>query len=51
MFRIFMVLALLLPSCAAGCASEQSVRQADDYAQNGGVVPPRNTFQPVGIIR
>lgn len=51
MFRVFTVIALLLPFVAAGCSSDQAVKQSDDYARNGGQVAPNNTYQPVGIIR
>jgi hypothetical protein len=41
MFRIFAVLALLLPVVAIGCAGQASrARQAEEYAKEPGLVPP-----------
>lgn len=50
MFRILAALALLLPLIAGGCSSEQAAKQADNYARDGGLVPPK-TVEPFAIIR
>ena len=50
MHRIFAALALLLAVAAGGCSSEQAVKQADNFARDGGLVPPK-TVEPFAIIR
>ncbi len=50
MHRILAVVALLLVVAAGGCSSEQAAKQADSYARDGGLVPPK-VVEPFAIIR